>query len=514
MNRLARSAAFGLSLLALQAPAWAGKDNDTLVWATASEVDSADIYYQNLREVVIAAINMCDTLMHLDPLTNEFKPLLAKSYQWKNDRTIDFKLREGIKFSNGASFGAKDVAYTLNHARQPNSGVVTRLVVDWIDNVEVLGPYEVRIHSKEPTPAALSYLSGVTPIYPDGHYDKAPSVPAADGKTRKDYGAIQPVCTGPYSLKNFVSGSSFTLARNKDYFKDSPKGQPHIGNLVFRSMPDTDAQLAALMTHNIDWLWSVPPENAKQLSAVPNVTVTSSSTTRLSFLSLDSAGLSGDTPMKKLKVRQAIAHAIDREAIVKNLVGPGGSVLKSMCHPVQFGCTEDVPQYSYDPEKAKKLLAEAGYPNGFEETIYAYRDRPYTEAVMNYLRAVGIRTKLQFMQWKALRPILNNGQATMAHISWGSQGMQDASASVSNYFTFSPDDYARDAQVRDWLVAADHNIDREQRKALYKKALTQITTGAYFVPLFAYGRIYAFNSDLSYAATPDELAHFYLAKWK
>src|SRR3546814_4717138 len=92
-----------------------------------------------------------------------------------------------------------------------------------------------------------------------------------------------------------------------------------------------------------------------------------------------------------------------------------------MCYPAQFGCTEDGPQYKEDPEKARKLLAEAGYPNGFEETLYAYRDRPYTEAVMNYLRAVGIKTKLRFLQWKALRPVIDKGQVTMAQLTWRSE---------------------------------------------------------------------------------------------
>jgi peptide/nickel transport system substrate-binding protein len=133
---------------------------------------------------------------------------------------------------------------------------------------------------------------------------------------------------------------------------------------------------------------------------------------------------------------------------------------------------------------------------------------------MNYLRAVGIRTKLRFLQWKALRPLIDKGQVAMAQLTWGSQGMMDASASVSNYFEFSPDDYARDKQVSDWLVAADHTTDPEERKTLYKKALTRIADQAYFIPLFTYGRIYAFDSGLDYPVTPDELAHFYLAKWK
>jgi peptide/nickel transport system substrate-binding protein len=133
---------------------------------------------------------------------------------------------------------------------------------------------------------------------------------------------------------------------------------------------------------------------------------------------------------------------------------------------------------------------------------------------MNYLRAVGIKTDLRYLQWRALRPILQEGKAEVAHLSWGSQGVLDASASVSNYFKFSTDDYARDEQVRDWLQAADTTVDPEKRKELYGKALARINEQAYMVPLFSYGRTYAFNAELDLPVTPDELAHFYLARWK
>jgi peptide/nickel transport system substrate-binding protein len=507
---------FGASaaLVSVHAAALAGKDTDTIVWASASEVDTTDLYYQNLREVVIMAHQMCDTLMHRDPLTAEYKPLLAESFKWVDDLTLEFTLRKGVKFHDGRDFGAADVAYTLNHAAAPDSGVVTRLVVDWIKNVEVVAPDKVRIHTKTPTPAAIDYLSGVTPIYPAGHYDKAPSVAASDGKTRRDWGAVRPVCTGPYKIKDAVAGGTVTLVRNEAYFKDGPKGQPKIGTIQFRTIADTETQVAELITGGIDWIWGVPTENAAQLGTVPNVTVKAAPTMRLSFLSLDAAGRSGDNPMKDVRVRQAIFHAIDREAIARDLVGEGAEVLRSMCYPTQFGCTTDVPQFAFDPKKAKALLAEAGYPNGFKIPFHAYRDRPYSEAVMNYLRNVGITGDMRFMQWKALRPVLQEGKAELAHISWGSQGIQDASASVSNYFKFSIDDYARDAEVKAWLEAADTTIDPGTRKDLYGKALKKIAENAYFVPIFSYGRTYAFNSALDYPVTPDELAHFYMARWK
>lgn len=505
------SAAFAASLAG---NALADKANDTLVWSTASEVDTPDIYYQNLREVVIIAHQMCDTLMHRDPISGQYKPLLATSYKWVDNDTLEFKLREGVKFHDGSDFDAEDVAYTLNHVSKPDSGMVTRLLVDWIKNVEVVDPMTVHIHGKAPTPAAIDYLSGITPIYPAGHYDAAPEVPGAKGQTRRDWGAIKPVCTGPYKLESFEPGKTVTLVKNDDYFKDGPKKTPQIGRIVFRTISDTETQIAELVTGGIDWIWGVPSENADQLRSMGSLVVKAAPTTRISFLSLDAVGRSGKNPMQDERVRKAIFHAIDRQEIARELVGEGSEALKAMCHPEQFGCAQDIPQYAYDPKKAKELLAQAGYQDGFSIAFHAYRDRPYSEAVMNYVRAVGIKPDLQFLQWTALRPVLREGKAKMAHLTWGSQGVKDVSASVSNYFKFSADDYARDEQVRDWLEAADHEVDENKRKDFYRKALTRIAEEAYFIPLFSYARTYAFNDELDFPVTPDELAHFYLAAWK
>jgi len=494
--------------------AQAGKADDTVVWATASEIDTVDLYYQNLREVVIIAHQVCDTLMHRNSKTNEYEPLLATSYKWVNDVTLDFTLRKGVKFHNGKPFGAEDVAYTFNHVSKPENGAVTQLVVDWVKNVDVLAEDKVRFHLNGPTPAALEFLSGVTPIYPKGHYDKAPEVPAAEGKKRRDWGAVLPICTGPYKITKFVPGQTVVMEKNPDYFTDGPKGTPRIGKLVFRTIADTEAQVAELMTGGIDWIWGVPKDNADQFARVPNLTVKQAPTMRLSFLSLDAAGRSGNNPLKDVRVRRAINYAIDRKAIASNLVGSAAEVMMAACYSSQFGCTADVPQYDYNPAKAKALLAEAGYPNGFSIPIYAYRDRSYTEAVIGYLRQVGINADLKFLQWRALRPILQTGKAELAHLSWGSQAINDASASVSNYFKQSTDDYAMDPQVKTWLDVADSSTDPATRKENYKKALTRIADQAYWVPLFSYARYYAYTSDLNFEPTPDELANFYASSWK
>ena len=501
------------SLLAGTGAALAGKANDTFVWATSTEIGPPDLYYGNQREVLIIAYAQCDSLLHRDPVSNDYKPLLAETWTWLDPTTLELTLRKGVKFHDRREFGAQDVADTLNHVARPDSGMQIRVIVDWIKNVEVVAPDKVRIHAKAPTPAALEFLSGTTPIYPRGHYESAPTVPAPDGKTRRDWGAVKPICTGPYILKDHKPGQSVTLTKNPNYFAGSPKGKPQIGTIVYRTIKDAETQVAELLTGGVDWIWGVPPENAKQLGAMPNVVVKSAATMRMSFLSLDAAGRTGDTPLKDVRVRRAIFHAIDREAIAKNLVGEGAAVQKSLCVPVQFGCTTDVPDYPYDPAKAKALLAEAGHPN-LSIPFYAYRDRPYSEAVLNYLRQAGIKPELKFLQWQALRPLIIEGKTEVAHLTFGSNGILDASASTSYYFRHSVDDYARDPEVRDWLAEADTSTDPENRKALYAKALKKINDQAYAVPLFIYGRTYAYSQDFEFPLTQDEMAHFYMARWK
>jgi peptide/nickel transport system substrate-binding protein len=501
------------ALLAGTGAALAGKANDTFVWATSTEIGPPDLYYGNQREVLIIAYAQCDSLLHRDPVSNDYKPLLAETWTWLDPTTLELTLRKGVKFHDGREFGAQDVADTLNHVARPDSGMQIRVIVDWIKNVEVVAPDKVRIHAKAPTPAALEFLSGTTPIYPRGHYESAPTVPAPDGKTRRDWGAVKPICTGPYILKDHKPGQSVTLTKNPNYFAGSPKGKPQIGTIVYRTIKDAETQVAELLTGGVDWIWGVPPENAKQLGAMPNVVVKSAATMRMSFLSLDAAGRTGDTPLKDVRVRRAIFHAIDREAIAKNLVGEGAAVQKSLCVPVQFGCTTDVPDYPYDPAKAKALLAEAGHPN-LSIPFYAYRDRPYSEAVLNYLRQAGIKPELKFLQWQALRPLIIEGKTEVAHLTFGSNGILDASASTSYYFRHSVDDYARDPEVRDWLAEADTSTDPEKRKALYAKALKKINDQAYAVPLFIYGRTYAYSQDFEFPLTQDEMAHFYMARWK
>ena len=499
-----------VALFAFANPALAGKANDTLVWSTDREADVADPYYNNIRELVVIGHTAWDGLLFRDLDTGEFKPLLATAYTWVDNTTLEFDLRDDVKFHDGSSFGAEDVVYTVNHVANKDNGVLTWQNVKWMKSAEQLGSHKVRINLHEPFPAALAYLAGAIFFMPEGHYDDAPTT--ADGK--KEYGSGKPVGTGPYMITEVVPGERIVMKRNNNYMKNGPKGQPAIGNVVFRTIKEQNTQIAELLTGGIDWIWDVPKDQAERLSGMPQVQVTNAKTMRVSYIQFDVNGKSGQDFFTKKKVREAFAHAVNRESIATNLVGPASVVIPSACHPDQFGCAQDVPKWDYDPAKSKKLLAEAGYPDGFTFDLYAYRQREYTEAVIGDLAKVGIKANLKFMQYRALRDLVWKNETPVNHMTWGSNSIPDVSAITSHFFSAGRDDFAKDQEVVEWLKTGDTSTDPKVREKNYKMALERISGELYWLPMFTYAKYYAFSKNLDFTPTPDEIPRFYTAKWK
>jgi peptide/nickel transport system substrate-binding protein len=490
--------------------AGAGKKDDTLVWATDRDNPIADPFYINTRELVVVGHHVWDTLVFIDPQNTEIKPLLATKWTWVNPTTLEFELRKGVKFHSGKEMDADDVAYTFNHAANKDNAIANFALLAWIKNAEKVDDGKVRINLNRPFPPALAYLAGIGFIMQKGHYDSAPVKP--DGK--KDFGAVKPNGTGPYKIVEVKPGEHIRMEKNADYFKDGFKGDPKISKLTFRTIKDANTRTAELMTGAIDWIWDVPKDQAERIKANPDVVVENAKTLRVSYLQFDVHGVSGQKFFGDKRVREAVAHAIDREALTKNLVGPASVVAHSACHPDQFACSTDVPKYAFDPAKAKALLKEAGFPDGFEFDFYAYRDREYTEAVIGDLVKVGLKPKLNYVQYTAFIESVHKGRAAVAHGTWGSNSVPDVSAMTAQFFANGPDDLTKDPEVIKGIAEADGITDPDKRKVAWQKVLARIAGEAYWVPLFTYAKYYAFSKDLDFKPTSDEIPQFFAAKWK
>ncbi len=373
-----RSALIAASSAVLARPAFAQKSADTLRIQFVDAVPNVDMYFNSQRTGLILAHQAWDMLVHRDPATFDIKPSLATEWKFADASTLDLTIRQGVKFHDGSTLSPDDVVYTLNMVADPASKVATPSNYSWIDKAEKTGDWTVRISMKRPTPAALEYLAMVTPIHPKAYREKV----GPEGFSAKPVGA------GPYKIVKNVQGQEVVFERFEDYWAGSPKGKPAIKTLQVRFVPDLATEVTQLLAKQVDWIWNINPDQMVQINKMPHLQAVQQESMRIGYLSIDAAGRSGkDNPLTKLKVRQAIWHAVNRKEFADKLVQGGSRVPPAPCFPSQFGCDADAAvKYDYDPKKAKALLAEAGYPDGFEIEMLTYiQPTSWPAAVQNYL---------------------------------------------------------------------------------------------------------------------------------
>lgn len=221
----------------------ADKSDDTLriAWGSNGVMHTADNYYGNTRAGIWFTKSVWDTLIERDPVTREYKGNLATDWTWIDDTTLEFNLRKGVKFHNGEPFDADDVVYTYTRM-STDEGVKIKRLVNWIDTVEKIDQYTVRIRTKTAFPQAIEYLTGPLPIYPNEYYEKV----GTEGMSK------MPVGTGPYKVVKMKPGEEYTLVRNDDYNWGGPKSKAKIKHVVIREIPDIQTQVAELLAGGID----------------------------------------------------------------------------------------------------------------------------------------------------------------------------------------------------------------------------------------------------------------------
>lgn len=236
---------------------------------------------------------------------------------------------------------------------------------------------------------------------------------------------------------------------------------------------------------------------------------------RLNYLTLDAAGRTGEgNPLTDQKVRRAIMMAVDRDSLSRRYM-PGSRVLDAPCYPTQFGCDQDeAKHYAYDPDAARKLLADAGFPDGFKTKLVGYLQPPWQYAIKNDLAAVGIFATVEQLPTGAALESSMAGHNPIDLGSWGSYSINDVSAILPVFFAGGRQDYARDPEVEKLVATGGSATDPDQRRAAYRAAIQRITEQAYFMPLFTDVTTYAVSRDLRFKPFSDELPRFYLTSWR
>ena len=492
------------ALLALAVPAAAQKSANTLRIAWRDAIPNVDPYYNQLRTGLVVAHQAWDTLIYRDPDTFAIKPLLALTWKQTDDTTWEFELRPNVVFHDGSAFTADDVVYTINTVLTDKQVAVPSNYA-YLAGAEKIDDMHVRVKLKRIFPAALEYMSMTLPIWPQKYRERV----GADAYSRA------PVGTGPYRITRVDGVSAIDMERNEQYF-DGPKGHPPIAKLQIHEVADATSEITEILSGRADWIWQYNPDQFENISRVPTLQAVRAESMRIGYLQMDAAGRTGaDNPLTKLGVRQAIAHAIDRVTIARQLVQGGSRVLDAACFPTQFGCDQSVgTKYDYDPALAKKMLADAGYPDGFDTELVSYVLPQYSGAIQNYLKAVGINARVSQLQIGAVVQRSLAGQNPISAQTWGSYSVNDVSAILPYFFDFSGNDYARDPEVQRLVQLGGSTTDVDERRRAYSSALRRISDQMYWLPLHTYVTTYAFSRQLNFKPFPDELPRFFLASWK
>ncbi len=364
-----------------------------------TEPSSLDPFYHNLGPNLQISQHIFDALVEQDD-NQKLVPGLAVSWKPISDTEWEFKLRKGVKFSDGSDFTAEDVVFSIDRvAKVPNSPSPFTIYTKAIKEIKVIDPYTIHMVTAFPHPLLPNDLGSINIMS-----KKAASGSAPEGKTTEQLNKGDGlVGTGPYKFVEWVRGDHLTLAANPNWWG----GKARWAKVTFRPFTDNGARVAALLSGDVDLIEGPPTADLPKLRENPKVTVSQGLSNRVIYIALDSfaepsVGIpdaNGKNPLKDKRVREALSMAINRDAIVKRIMQNLGVAAGDLLPQPMFGSRADAKVQKYDPDGAKKLLAAAGYPNGFTITLGTPNDRyindaEVAQAVAAMWTRIGIKTNV------------------------------------------------------------------------------------------------------------------------
>src|SRR5690554_862707 len=468
--------------LALVSPAMAQTPPNILVVGQIAEPASLDPHVSTAANDFRIAVNIYDGLVRNKPGTLEIEPALATDWTISDDGLeYTFQLREGVSFHDGTPFNAEAVKFNFDrwNLRDHEYNFVDQ-GKDFTSFTYVFGGYHgdpgyqiesVEVVDDSTVEFTLTNSFGYFPQQLASSYFGLHS-PAAVAAAGIEYGspAAGVVGTGPFIFSEWIDGDRVVLTRNDDYW-----GQvAGVEQIVFRGIESPTARLAELEAGSIDIALNLSPESYDIVANSDQFRpVSAESDLVIGYLGMHQA----NEPFDDLRVRQAFAYAIDKEAIVDAFYGELASVANEFVPPGLFGRLNQDP-YPYDPERARELLAEAGYPDGFDtEFWYMPVSRPYypaprdvAEAVVSYLGDVGIRATLQTEDWGIYLENYLEGKFPMYMLGW-SADFADPDNFISSFFNeANAQGFGYDNPELFGLISdAQQAGSLEEREALYQQ---------------------------------------------
>jgi peptide/nickel transport system substrate-binding protein len=402
---------------------------------------------------------------------NQRTPSLAESWSESADGlTYEFKLRQGVTFHNGDPLTAEDVKFSFDRYR----GQSATLIREKVKTVEIVDPLRVRFHLKEPWPDFMTFYSSMSAsagwVVPKKYIERV----GDDGFKKHPIGA------GPYKFVSQKEGVELTLEAYEGYWRKVP----HVKTLVMRSIPEDSTRLAMLKTGEADIAYAMLGPMAEEVKRDPKLKLAYSEGQGIFFIYFNEQS-NPKSPWHDLRVRQAVNFAIDRQALSDQQT-LGASPPTANIVPRAFEFALPIEAYPYNPQKAKELLKEAGYPNGLDagEITSGPPYHSLAEGIANYLQAVGIRVKMRPMERAAIIAALKEKKLT--GLTSGGSGILGNAATRLEPFVVSWGEFARigypdiDELYKQQAMERDH----KKREALLHQIQRLVHERAMYAPLY------------------------------
>jgi len=510
LTGLALAGAAALTLLAGTA------DAKTLRIGAQADAGTMDPQAQNIQTTITVLSWIYEPLVGRDQDMAKI-PMLATSWEQTDPTTWRFKLREGVTFHDGAPFTAEDVKFTIERSQAETSqfsGYTAGL------KVEVVDEHTVDVITEKPDALLADRLANI-PIMDKEWTEANGALKPQDLKTGEEsYTALHANGTGPYTLESRQPDTKTVLSLNPDYWGTMADS---IDTIEFNPIASDPTRVAALLSGELDLVIDLPSQAVARLANAPGIKLEQVDVFRTIFYAFDLASDQPDyvetdgNPFKDERVREAISYAVDRDAIVKTVMRGLASKTNQILAPKNNGhdpALDEAP--AYDPEKAKELLAEAGYPDGFAFTLDCpnnryINDEQVCKTLVTMLSRIGLDITLNAMPRAQYFPKLWERDTSAFMMGFNSpfaDGMyaletmlmtrnDEAGEGIYNYNQYS------NPELDEKIRAARDELDAEKRTQMMKDIYAEITEANLFVPLYNQVLVYAMKDNVSAPVRPD-----------
>lgn len=434
----------------------------------------------------------------------EFEGRLAERWKVENPTTWIFNLSKNYKFNDGSPVTAEDVVHSImtrviNDPQSKQKASVAPSIV----KAEAIDKFTVRIVTDKPTAPLLSFLCDRLIVTSKAAFDKY-------GREAADKEHM--MGGGPYRLKELIPGQRLVIAKRPDH-PDAKKNPRAPDEVVYRIMRETEQRVTALLTDEVQIAQFIPPHLRQRVEKNPNLKITPVDSVEVMFLAMQPK-----PPFDKKEVRQAVCHAINRDQIIATLLEGFASRLDGPLGPGQYGYDPNLkPKLNYDPERSKKLLAQAGFPNGVDVELQTpvgryTLDKQLTEAMTQMLNAAGFRAKLLTPEWATLWSSVQKGTIPFYYMGRGS--VQDPSAALHQYFHTgeTPRIGYSNPKLDELLDKEQQEFDPKKRRQYLSQAMSILTEDAPACFMWRHKLLWGLSNRVEYKPLPD--ARIYAVEMK